>query len=125
MKKFICRLVFALCATIALSGCEGVIGPGSLEGTWDLIKQEVKKDGKVYDTGDVSSSSIVFEDTYLIIHDPEDVFDGKKIEYEYKEGYIWIMGVEWFEVISLEKSILKLGIDQYDGSNLILTYKKR
>ena len=46
MKKFICRLVFALCATIALSGCEGVIGPGSLEGTWDLIKQEVKKLGK-------------------------------------------------------------------------------
>lgn len=112
------KLLFCLMAlaTLTIVGCEKEATTSALIGTWDLVKIEI--DGESYPID--SSSSLKFTVTTLTIYNKYDVFNGVPLEYEYKDGRIWIMGAGLWKVISLNSSTLKLLID---GETL--TYRKR
>lgn len=115
MKHFLWKLLaFTL---IVLVGCEKDESTTSaLIGTWDLVKIEIDgESGPIY-----SSSSLKFTTKTVTIYDEDDVFNAVPIEYEYKDGTIWIMGAGVWKVISLNSSTLILLID---GETL--TYRKR
>ena len=104
-------------ATLTLVGCDKEDSTTSaLIGTWDLVKMEI--DGESYPIE--SSSSLKFTAKTVTIYDEDEVFSGVPTEYEYKDGRIWIMGAGLWEVISLNRSTLKLFIDEET-----LTYRKR
>ena len=104
-------------ATLTLVGCDKEDSTTSaLIGTWDLVKIEI--DGESYPIE--SSSSLKFTAKTVTIYDEDEVFSGVPTEYEYKDGRIWIMGAGLWEVISLNRSTLKLFIDEET-----LTYRRR
>lgn len=94
---------------LTLVGCEKDESTASaLIGTWDLAKIEI--DGESYPI--YSSSSLKFTAKTVTIYDEDDVFNAVPIEYEYKDGMIWIMGAGVWKVISLNSSTLKLLIER-------------
>lgn len=104
-------------AALILVGCDKEDSTTSaLIGTWDLVKIEI--DGESYPIE--SSSSLKFTAKTVTIYDEDEVFSGVPTEYEYKDGRIWIMGAGLWEVISLNRSTLKLFIDEET-----LTYRRR
>ncbi len=113
------KLLFCLMALVTLTmvGCEKEEATTSaLIGTWDLVKIEI--DGESYPIE--SSSSLKFTAKTVTIYDEDELFNGVPTEYEYKDGMIWIMGAGLWEVISLNRSTLKLFIDEET-----LTYRRR
>ena len=90
-----------------------------LIGTW--ILQKSCYDGIWYTGDDVDNETLVITETTLTIFDIKDVMSGKPLEYKYKDGGIWLLGVKWCDVLSLNSTKLKLKLDMEDA---ILEYKK-
>ena len=104
-------------ATLTLVGCEKEEATTSaLIGTWDKVKIEIDGESRPFD----DPTTLKFTAKTVTIYDDEDNFNGVPIEYEYKDGRIWIMGAGLWKVISLNSSTLKLLID-----GATVTFRKR
>ncbi len=125
MKKFLYSLIMMLGISIALVSCDKADNNNTLtglKGVWLLVEEGEEHNG-TYTEYEVRGECIYeFSNNELTIHDDADIMDGSTVEYHVKNNWIWIMGMKWSEIVSLDHSYMKLRLPQiFDDEDDIYT----
>ena len=112
MKKIFCFVLLILGMCITFSSCSkegnGNLSHSDLIGKWKCIEEGSEINGEYVVETTSSSLVYIFDKTTLTMFDEGEEFDSYTFEYTLKDNCIFIMGIEWFEILSLNNSLLKI-----------------
>ena len=132
MKKHLRLMAFAMMAVFSLtfascsSDDDNKGSSSELVGTWDVVKTTYYYDGLGSDTEDGNGAYWVFTENKLTVHDPEDLMNGKSVDYIYDSNSkeLKVAGFPIYKITELTSSTLVLRADIINGYQ-ITNFKKR
>lgn len=112
MKKILCFVLLILGIGITFSSCSkqgaGNSSHSDLIGKWKCIEEGNEIDGEYVVETTSSSLVYVFDKTTITAFDEGDESDSYTFEYTLKDNGIFIMGIKWFEILTLNDRLLKI-----------------
>lgn len=128
MKKLLYLTIILLGVGI-LSSCDkiGGGGRGSLVGTWDMIEFGFEVGGKYTKVPIDTPCSWIITNTTLTCYDEGDALNGVAVEYSYSNSTITMFGMQFFKVLLLTQTEMKVrnNMQNGDGSYSVMTFRKR
>lgn len=126
MKRILC-VALLLIGLGVLTSCDKTGGGGSLVGTWDMIEFGFEEGGKYTKVPINTPCYWVITNTTLTIHDEGDALNGVAVEYSYSNSTITMFGMQFFKVLLLTQTEMKVrnNMQNGDGSYSVMTFRKR
>lgn len=133
MKKFLSFMAFAMIAvfSLAFASCsdddeENNSSSSELVGTWDVVNTTYYYDDFDSDIEDGNGAYWVFTANKLTVHDPEDLMNGRSIDYVYDNSSreLKVSGFPVYKVTELTSSTLVMRAETIGGYQ-ITKFKKR
>lgn len=112
MKKRICFVLLLLSMGITFSSCSkednGNFSQSDLIGKWKCIEEGWETNGEYVVENTSSSLIYVFDKTTLTAFEEGDESNSYTFEYTFKDNGIFVLGVKWFEILTLNRKTLKI-----------------
>ena len=112
MKKIFCFVLLLLSMGITFSSCSkegnGNSSQFDLIGEWKCIEEGWEINGEYVVENTSSSLIYVFDKTTLTAFEEGDESNSYTFEYTFKDNGIFVLGVKWFEILTLNRKTLKI-----------------
>ena len=133
MKKFLSVILFmaAMSVTVfSITACGDdedeieVSDNSSIVGTWEIVKAVYYADDEEPEYEDGYGAYWVFTKKTCTLHDPEDLMNGKTVNYTFDGKKLRVEGFPLYNVVELTSTRMVLRSDPFLGSYTVLTLKK-